>query len=284
MSYYYKYNFVSPETIFAKVKEELKSYFDTGLLDDILFPVYVEDCLRELGRSSFKIVSNIFKMENFSCKLPEDFEGAREVWLCTSQDISYKLPGSFYEQTTYKITPEENRCTTNNYCFPQEVKVTYKTDTSVSQTYSINYLLKPGNICVNNNLSLDCLNRNLIEGSTTDTFDIRDGKIITNFREGYLYMTYYVKEYDCNQYQMIPDNIRIKNFLSSYLKYKCFETIYNNVTDETFKQAEAKLMFYMRQADEARIIAETEIKKQTIHQVVHSIKSQRKRFKRFYIS
>ena len=28
MSYYYKYNFISPEPIYATVKEELKSYFD----------------------------------------------------------------------------------------------------------------------------------------------------------------------------------------------------------------------------------------------------------------
>ena len=59
MSYYYKYNFVSPEPIFAEVKEELRSYFDTGMVDDILFPKYVEDCLKRLGRSSYKITNNI---------------------------------------------------------------------------------------------------------------------------------------------------------------------------------------------------------------------------------
>jgi len=41
MSYYYKYNFVSPEPIYSIVKEELKSYFDTGAVDDLMFPTYL---------------------------------------------------------------------------------------------------------------------------------------------------------------------------------------------------------------------------------------------------
>ena len=36
MSYYYKYDFVSPEPLYATVKEELKSYFDTGAVDDLI--------------------------------------------------------------------------------------------------------------------------------------------------------------------------------------------------------------------------------------------------------
>lgn len=79
MSYYYKYDFVSPESIIAEVKEELKSYFDTGIVDDTLFPIYIEDCLKRLGRSSYKIVENVFNIENYTCKLPSDFAGIREI-------------------------------------------------------------------------------------------------------------------------------------------------------------------------------------------------------------
>jgi hypothetical protein len=55
MSYYYKYNFVSPEPVYSTVKEELKSYFDTGAIDDLLFPTYLDKALKKLGRTTFVI-------------------------------------------------------------------------------------------------------------------------------------------------------------------------------------------------------------------------------------
>lgn len=59
MSYYYKYNFTTPEIVYSTVKEELKSYFDTGAIDDLLFPTYADKCLRKLGRSSYVISEQI---------------------------------------------------------------------------------------------------------------------------------------------------------------------------------------------------------------------------------
>lgn len=283
MSYYYKYNFVSPEPIFAEVKEELRSYFDTGVVDDILFPRYVEDCLKRLGRSSYKIVNNVFKLENYTSKLPADFEAVREIWLCTSSEISYKLPTARYEQTSFRVTPDFDRCTESKLCAPEVVKVTYKTTGEIVQNFKVKYLLKPGNISVRDKMASDCLNF-CSDTSDTDTFDIRDNKIVTNFPEGTLYIVYYVNEYDDNDYQMIPENIRIKDYLKSYLKFKTFETVWNNVTDESFNQVQSKFQYYEKTMWEAKIIAEVEIKKQTIHQVVHSIKRQRTRFRNFNIS
>jgi hypothetical protein len=41
MSYYYHYNFISPEVVYATVKEEFKSYFDTGAIDDLMLPIWI---------------------------------------------------------------------------------------------------------------------------------------------------------------------------------------------------------------------------------------------------
>ena len=56
ISNYYKYPFESPEPLYAKIKLELKSYFDTGAVDDLLFPVYIKYCLDKLGRLSYDII------------------------------------------------------------------------------------------------------------------------------------------------------------------------------------------------------------------------------------
>lgn len=278
-SYYYKYNFVSPESIYAEVKEELKSYFQTGVVDDLMFTRYTEDCLKRLGRSSYKIEENFFKLEDFEAKLPDNFEAVRELWLVTPQDISYQMPNACYQQATVKIDSQRDRC--DEFCAPNEIKVTYKTTGTVIQRFTCHHLLKPGNIHAKQSCSLDSWNT---FSDSMETFDIRNRKIITNFPTGTLYMVYYVKDYDNNDYQLVPDNIRIKDYIKAYLKYKCFETIYNNVSDETLRQIEGKLVYYERKADEARVMAETEIRMQTIQKQIMSVKSQRNRFNKYHIS
>ena len=81
MSYYYKYNFVSPDPIYATVKEELKSYFDTGAVDDLLFPTYLDKCLKKLGRTTYIISEQVLFIEDFEARLPDNFHAVREAWM-----------------------------------------------------------------------------------------------------------------------------------------------------------------------------------------------------------
>lgn len=280
VSYYYKYNFTSPEVIYTELKEELKSYFLTGVIDDVLFPRYTEDCLKRLGKGSLKIEENVFCLEDFEAKLPANFEDIRELWLTTPQEISYKMPNSHYEQSTFKVSAERERCD-DKFCAPDEVKVTYKTSGKVVQKFRCHHLLKPGNVNAQGHLSQDNWN---IFAESLETFDIRNNKIVTNFPTGTLYAVYYVKDYDDNDYQLVPDNIRIKDYIKAYLKYKCFEIIYNNISDETLKQIEGKLRYYEMKADEAKVMAELEIRKQTVHQQIRATKSARKRLQKYNIS
>lgn len=281
VSYYYKYNFVSPESIYSEIKEELKSYFQTGVLDDLLFSRYTEDCLKRLGRSSYKIVETILKLEDYTAPLPQHFEAVRELWLVSPNDLSYKMANSTYEQTTFRVASHrENASRCDSICAPEEIKVTYKTNGNVVQTFYAHHLLTPGNVNAQENCSLDSFN---MMANSSDTFEIKNNKIYTNFPSGYLHLVYYIKEYDDNDYQLVPDNIRIKDYLKAYLKYKCFETIYNNVTDETFKQTESKFIYYKREADEAKVLAETEIKKQTVEQVIRGAISARRKFDKYQI-
>lgn len=281
-SYYYNYNFVSPESIYAEVKEELKSYFQTGILDDILFPRYTEDCLKILGRSSYKIKETILNIEDYNCELPEGFEAAREVWMVTPHELSYKMPGALYEQSTYKVdSHREHQSRCDNICAPDEIKVTYKTTGKVIQKFNCHYLLRPGNVNAGENCIIGSPN---LYSESLESFDIRGNKIFTNFAKGVIYLVYYVTEYDTNDYQLVPDNIRIKNYLKASLKAMCFETIYNNVTDESFKQVESKFVFYQRMADEKRVEAQMEVKRQTIDQSIRSTLAAKHRFNKYKIS
>ena len=160
MSYYYKYNFLSPEPVYSTVKEELKSYFDTGAVDDLLFPTYLDKCLRKLGRSTYVISEVILHIEDFQARLPDNFIAVREAWMATEiPQYPYQSANSFYSQaasaTTIQVSPvtvggvpcTQPECTTGcPSCMPELIQAVYKTNTQTTRSYKKEYLLKPGNI------------------------------------------------------------------------------------------------------------------------------------------
>ena len=72
MSYFYKHNFVSSNPLIARIKEELRSYFDTNMVDDTLFPKYIDYCLSKLGKSTYQINQTLLNVKEFKATLPED--------------------------------------------------------------------------------------------------------------------------------------------------------------------------------------------------------------------
>ena len=302
MSYYYKYNFISPEPIYATVKEELKSYFDTGAVDDLLFPTYLDKCLRKLGRTTYVISEQVLFVEDFEARLPDNFHAVREAWMCTeTAGNSYTSATSFYSQspshTTIQISPittDDSNCNNPNcddyYCdgsctADQSV---YKTTNEISRSYRYQYLLKPGNISTRQNCDVQYRNdwnnyeppvREFTPGSASyDSFDIRDNKFVTNFRNGVVHLLFYATEYDDIGNQLVPDNYRIAEFVEAFIKYKVFEVLTNQTNDETFNQLQQKLGYYKQLHDEAFIMADIEIKKQTPWEKQRRIKKDLNRF------
>src|SRR6478609_5200077 len=229
MSYYYKYSFVSPEPIFAIVQEELKSYFDTGAVDTLMFPTYVNKCLQKLGKTGYNIVDTILQIEDFQARLPDNFHAVREAWMCTTFNARpYQNPRSFYSQAASSTTIQLNPVTTNESCsnvecsdssctgcMPTMIQAVYKTNNEMNVSYQRSFLLKPGNISTKGNCSLDCAN---FGSSSFDSFDIRDNKFTTNFRNGTVHLVFYATDYNCEGVQLIPDNYRIAEYIEAFLK------------------------------------------------------------------
>ena len=285
MSYYYKYNFVSPDPTYAIVKEEFKSYFDTGAIDDLMFPTYLNKCLNKLGKGTYVIKEEVLYIEDFQARLPDNFFSVREAWMCTSVNgYPYRSANSFYSQAastdTIQVSPtisgyracSNTDCTDEacgGECMPQLIQAVYKTNNQTNLSYTKQYLLKPGNISVKKDCDLGCAN---FGSSAADSFDIRDNKFVTNFREGIVHLVFYATDYDENSNQLIPDNYRIKEYIEHFIKFKMIEQLTNQVNDETYNQLQSKMVYYKGLSDEAYILAETEIKKQDAYAKFRRIK------------
>jgi hypothetical protein len=289
MSYYYKYQFVSPDSLYAKIKEELKSYFDTGAIDDLLFPVWTNKCLQRLGNGSLKIEHVVLNMADFQCKLPPDFSKVREAWLTTSVvPVAHQIPGAYYREITTCLNPDyvpDPNCFTN--CNPELVNLTYKTTTQEAEfPLVLKHLLQPGNVNARLHCEANCPNLNVVNNALNqvDAFDIEGDKFRTNFREGIVYLMYYAEKTDEEGYQLIPDNYRIQEFIEAFIKQKIFEQLYNQVVDETFNQIERKYQVYKQMADEAYIIALTETKKETVYDKVKAAFRQQHSLDQFIVN
>lgn len=291
MSYYYKYQFVSPEIVYSTVKEELKSYFDTGAVDDLLFPTYLDKCLRKLGKTTYVIAETPLYIEDFKSRLPDNFYGVKEAWMCAEIPLrSYQDANSFYSQaatvSTIQISPITSDCAEvstccgtigcDGSCMPEFMQTIYKTNTQTLRSYRKQYLLQPGNISTHQQCDISYTGDLQIYGqeeqqrqrnftaysSSINSFDIRDNYFVTNFRTGIVHLLFYSTDYDNLGNQMIPDNYRIREYIEAFLKYKVFEALTNQVNDETFNQLQQKLMYYKQLSDEAYILADVESKKQ----------------------
>ena len=305
MSYYYKYNFISPEPVYATVKEEFKSYFDTGAVDDLMFPTYLDKCLRKLGRTTYVISQQILHINDYQARLADNFFAVREAWMCTAVNgFPYQQANSFYSQaatsTTIQVSPITTDCTIpspccgnvgcDGSCMPELVQTVYKTNNEAAVSYRREYLLKPGNISAQGNCGVDYTNNwefyaqappinEFTPGSSWyDSFDIRDNKFVTNFRNGVVHLLFYSTAYDPGGNQLIPDNYRIREFIEAFIKYKVIETLTNQVNDETYNQLERKMVNYKQMADEAFIMADIEVKKQDPWTKQRRIKNDLNRF------
>lgn len=283
MSLYYKYNFVSPEPIYALIKEELRTYFEAGAVDDAMFSTWTDSCLKKLGKASNKVLETILLQEDFQSKLPPDFYGVREAWLCHHLEGVIQFPNARYEQIFCKVTPEIDECNPCNDCLPDILRVTYKhTEIGPVPIFKVKrvHLLKPGNIHTVEQCDLPCKN---IGASSVDSFDIRDNKFVTNLRKAIVHLVYYSKERDGEGFQLVPDNYWIQEYVKRYIKYKVFEQLWNQTTDETYNQIKQKMDYYKTSYDEAVIMAEVEIKKRDAWQIQMAIKRDTNRLNAYKI-
>lgn len=311
MSNFYKYKFISPEPIYSLVKEELKSYFDTGAVDDLLFPVYLNKCLEKLGKTTHAIVPVVLYIDNFKARLPDNFYAIREAWFCTFKQFdSYQSGKAFYTQTANLnsiqlspiLTDEVPTCNNpicdvddcSGDCLSSVVQAVYKTVEEIPRNaISRQFLLKPGNISFKDNCpygynEVDSLYGSISSTSSAspmsadcDSFDLHDNYFVTTFREGVVDTLMYVSDYDEIGNQMIPQNIRIEEYIEAFIKYKVFETLTNQTNDETFNQLQQKMLNYKMLADEAFIMAELEVKKQDVFKKQRSIRKNMRRFDKY---
>ena len=255
--------FISSVQIMSRVKEELRSYIFSGAMDDLLFELWVKDCIDKFEYTYLPIHTCAMDMWNHKCELPCDFKAVREVWMCATYFKGpITSPHVFYYQTDCRINaaplPAEScsACVDGYQCFPpsqtptpvalpslcdvpDDYIVTHKVMNQMVFSYKVTALLKPGNF---RTLS-KCQESPNVDVFCVDTFDIVGDTLQTSFRQGTIHMAYYGSHaiQDESGYYMIPDNEPFQKYVYEYLRYMIFRQMMDQSTSDDYNMARAKL-------------------------------------------
>lgn len=259
MSKYNKFNWISSESLLAKIQEELKSYFATGQLDDSLFYTYVKYCIDKLGAAAKEIRYAVITINNYKAPLPKDLVMIKDVFVCAPMEapMSVTAPGQVIELVT-----KEYEIDCPDVCgyepYQNTITVMSKTNATLRNRYKFITRLKPGNVT-----SKKYCNEEFFENpfDSLYSFDIEHigslKNLSTNLDEATVMVIYYGDNKDEYGLPMYPDIVEIEDYIEHFIKFKIFEFLMNQTADESFQILQSKMQFYKSLADSKYIIAHT---------------------------
>ena len=278
------YDWISTESIIAQLKEELRSYFETGVIDDGMFPMYVDHCLKKVGMTMLESVDEIIPLRNKKAILPEGVVFLNDVlYAGDEQNIKGNIPGgtNMYNQTTTEVVLQSDG-TLNVPGNPEvgsKVQIVERTTNRLLNTYDIVTRLRPASLQA----------KNMCEDSRFKKFydypyyyDVNGRLLSTNHPDGELLIRYKRYRTDDEGYPMVPDHVTMQDLVQFYLRYKIFEQLWNSVTDESYAQMQNKMQYYEQKYNDALIMAPTEFIAPSFQQQKESILLRRHKFRRNY--
>ena len=278
------YDWISTESIVAQLKEELRSYFETGVIDDGMFPMYVDHCLKKVGMTMLESVDEIIPLRNKKAILPEGVVFLNDVlYAGDEQNIKGNIPGgtNMYNQTTTEVVlqPDGTINVPGNPEVGSTVQIVERTTNRLLNTYDIVTRLRPASLQA----------KNMCEDSRFKKFydypyyyDVNGRILTTNHPDGELLIRYKRYRTDDDGYPMVPDNVTMQDLVQYYLRYKIFEQLWNSVTDESYAQMQNKMQYYEQKYNDALIMARTEFIAPSFQQQKESILLRRHKFRRNY--
>lgn len=251
---YYKYNFVSPYKLYARVQEELRSYFATGAVDTVLFPVWTEEAIKNFRNTFLPIKETVLCVKNGKADLPEDFKKIRAAW-ATSSHFSNPFinSGSLYYQKNFETIVLSDG-PVEDFSVSADVHthtVIHKQTKAQIYGYNITALLEEGWVPTPGY-------------GACNTYQIEGDCLIASFNEGVISAQYYSDGVEDDGYQLIPDDSFVQDYIRKFITHKIHKIIWNQTTDESFNQSYQKMKEAESEMYDAFVKADTEAKKDTL--------------------
>lgn len=278
-------NFISPESLIARIKEDLRSYDDLGLIDQQKFYKDIKYILSQLGVGVAKETSAVLSVVNFKTKLPDNFKILHAAYKCSpvfsGKDKVYPQTGFVYylERTDEKVLYDNceiqttqsgtiiDKITVRTYLKGQEQSVNFKNPVLLKLSANVKT-----SFCTEN-----CLNHNV---SSPNEITIDNNYIWCNFTDDNIYMKYYGFAVDSNNLPLIPNIESIEKTIEYFLKFRIFENIWIN---DEHPDVEKRMLVMEKKYKESRVDAEYEIKLPSFASLANMINNNKHRFDNYQL-
>ena len=271
-------NFISSEPLIAEVKQELKSYFESGAISEVLVPTFIDQALRKLKVMVLTPEDAVLHFVNYKSELPCNFALLDRATLYDS-DIIFSsgmtsLKGYWYQ--SYEVLEGCVDCTPKTEYFEQLMiptpgfKITMKNPKWVRVYNGSKALCTEG-----------CPNLNQ---PSADIIQIYNNKTVSSsFEEGCVYVRYFSRPMDDDGIPTIPEILEVEEYVKSYMKFKFFEMLWHSQIDESAAQVERKFQYYKQDQLNKLQAAFSYLLTKTKQQSADSVVKSRKQFVKFHI-
>lgn len=249
---------ITINSIIADIKSDLRSYDESGLIDDITLTLHLINELKRFGGNVMDIYPKVLEIRNSQAELPQNFFSLykavkTEPVGCNVEDDTLEevIGGS----TFYRIRKEASRTWDNlshefqDGEYTEVVEKVFIGTRKVDFYYKGNTLLKlvPG--YDKSKINEKCENIKVVKCS--HAISIIGNNIQTNFNKGFICIWFQGLRLNENDEIVLPEdpNARLYEFLMYSGKAKVFEGLWANNDDPN---VQGKLQYFTQKAEIAR--------------------------------
>jgi len=252
-----KQKFQSSDILISRVKENLSSYDNAGIIDEGKFYFLIKDELRLLGEYVYITKTDVVTLNNKKALLPKDFIQLYALYNVDAVSKKVSVEGQLLPKITYKAEfMNIETCKTDEYIVTESAFFNHEYN-SRSKGKLLKYNSK-----VNTDLCYK-YSPNFTSTSANE-FNIDKNYIYTNLTDGDLYLEYLAFPYDEEGFPMIPDESKIEKTIENRLMFEVFRDFYiNDITNNALQ----KMQYFQAEYNLAHKIALNHVKLPSFQQM-----------------
>jgi len=207
--------------ILTQVAEDLSSYDDAGQIDPTKFYKILRRCNATLGLKLNPEKQAMVTVKNFKARLPEDFTVLNFAFLCQVKKINVTLPSGFHIelQNSFNWKLKDGSCCLFEKQF--ETVIIQKCEEKFQEFSKFDIV----RVTSNSSCTDQCPN---FFSRSTSTITVKDGWIITNFRDGDLYLDYVGSMEDEDGDLLVLDDPNVEAYYEASVINQFFKLLYRN--------------------------------------------------------
>lgn len=258
---------ITIRSIIADIKSDLKSYYESGLIEDVTLTLHLINELKRFGGNVMEVQPKILEIKNSQAQLPENFFSLYKA--VKTEPMGYHAEGeveieeALIGNSFYRIRKEASRTwdnqsktfTDGDYTEVVEKVYLETPKKNVDFYYGNNIPLKLVQGFDRSKVNIDCENLNIRKSPYE--INIINNTLQTNFSKGFICIWYQGLLTNEDGDIILPEdpNARIYEFLMYSGKAKVFELVWSNSDD---KDTQNKLQYFTQQKEKARTEASTQ--------------------------